>query len=134
MADQAGYLADLKRDGTVIAGVKDLTPPNVEAETIDRTDFDSTQGYREYIMGLIDAGEVSLTVNYDPAETTQDDLLSDLNSRTKQTYALVWPDGTTWEFDAFVTGFSPAGIAVDGGVDADFTLKLTGQPAFISGS
>lgn len=54
-------------DGVTYANLpeaKTLAVPEVETDYQDVTNLDSAGGYREYIPGLKDAGEISLECNY----------------------------------------------------------------------
>lgn len=123
----------LKRSGTTIAEVTDITPPGVSRDSVEVTHHQSPARYREFIKGLLDAGEVSFTINYIPDNTTHNNalgLLSDFtNNATIDTWTLVFPNvaGTTWTFPAFVTKFDPK-APIDDKLSADITLKVSGQP------
>ncbi len=112
-----------------IAELTDISGPSMEADELDVTSHDSPNGYREYIQGLKDAGEVTIEGNFLPANATQGNLLSDYESGDVVNYQLVFPnsDSTTWGFAAFVTAFEPA-AGVEDVLTFTATLKLTGQP------
>jgi len=139
MANIAAYGIALKQgDGgspesfTDIAQVVNLGGPSLKLDPLDVTNHGSTSGWREFIGGLLDAGEVTLELNYDPAEGTHDattGLIADMTARTVRNFQLVFPDSgsTLWSFAALVTGFE-IGAPVDGKLTASATLKLSGQP------
>jgi predicted secreted protein len=114
---------------TTIAGVTELSGPSLSLNTIESTDMDSTGGYREFVGGLIDGGEVSVTINYDN-HTTHRSLLQDLTTRAVRTFRITIPTtpATVWTFTALVSGFTPS-TPVDDKSTASITLKLTGQPS-----
>jgi len=58
---------------TAVAEITDLTPPNMARDSIEVTGYSSTSGYREFIAGWRDGGEVSLTANWLPTNATHDD-------------------------------------------------------------
>lgn len=130
----AAYGTLLKRgDGgspetfTVIAEVLDIKPPSFSADTEEVTHQESPGGFKEYVVTLLDAGEVTFDVNFIPTDASHQGLLSDLQARAKRNFQLVFPDGTTWTFAAYVTGFEPD-APVGGKLSASVTLKVTGQP------
>lgn len=133
MAKYAGYGTLLKRAGTTIAQVTNISGPGLTADTEDVTSMDSTGAWEEHVVTLLRSGEVTADLVYDPAAATHKyasgGLLYDLVSRTAQTYSIVFSDtgGTTWSFSAFVTGFEPS-APVDGALTASVTLKITGAP------
>jgi predicted secreted protein len=57
-----------------ISEVLSLTPPSPTRDTIDVTSHDSTGDYREFISSLLDAGEATILINWNPG-TTQDTLI-----------------------------------------------------------
>jgi len=123
----------LKRNGTTIAEVTDITPPELGRDDIEVTHHQSPAAWREFIKGLKDAGEVSFTINYIPTNSTHNagtGLLADLaNNATIDTWTLVFPDtsATTWSFPGFVSKFSSK-APIDDKLSADVTLKVSGQP------
>ena len=115
-----------------IAEVSDLKPPQIHQEALEATSHDSTDGWKEFVGGLLDAGEVTLTVNFLPTHATHSysaGLIKDAVNRTKRNFQLVFPDagGTTWTFAALVTAFEP-NAPVDGLLTADVTLTISGKP------
>lgn len=136
MAGIAGFGAKLKRGGpagTAVANVTNISGPGLTRDVLDATTHDSSGAYREFIGGLRDGGEITLEINYSPAEATHKNaaggLLSDYNSGSGTTYALVWPDAatTTWTFPAIVTGFETK-APMDDMLTADVKFKVTGAP------
>lgn len=123
----------LKRNGTTIAEVTDITPPNPSREEIDYTHHQSPGAWREFGKGLKDGGEVTFTINYIPTNSTHNaatGLLGDFtNNTTVDTWSVVFPDtlGTTWSFPGFVTAFE-TNAPIDDKLSADITLKVAGQP------
>lgn len=120
---------------TSIAEVKEIGGPSLELETVDVTSHTSPGGWREFVGTLLNGGEVELTLNFVPTEGTHDNstgLLADMTARTRRNFQMVFPDvgATTWAFTAFVTGFEPS-AAVDGSLDAEVTLQVTGQPTLL---
>ena len=117
---------------TDIAELINLGGPGLSLDTVEVTHTGSTNKYREYIAGLLDAGEVSAEVNFLPANATQNEaagILKDIKDRTKRNFKIVFPDSgsATWSFAAFVTAFEPS-APIDDRMTASITLKLTGDP------
>ena len=117
---------------TTIAEVTSISGPGLSLDPIEATSHDSTGGWREFIGGLLEAGEVSFDINYIPTNATHDastGLIADMVARTVRNFQLVFPDGssTTWSFAALVTSFEP-GEPIDDKLSASVSLKITGQP------
>ncbi len=51
---------------TTISEARTLIVPTTEVDYIEATSLDSSGGFREYVPGLKDAGEVSVECNYTP--------------------------------------------------------------------
>jgi len=111
---------------TAIAEVNSITGPGLTADFIDVTSLDSTGGYKEYIRGFRDGGEVTLNMNFTLAgfNTMKDDFESD----DSVNYQIILADtgATTIEFAGFVTDL-PLSITPDDKVTCDVTIKVTGQ-------
>jgi hypothetical protein len=92
---------------------------------IDVSDLSSLA--REKRMGLNDEGQLSFTINYIPSDTQHALLRTQRASRELTPFQLTFTDtgATTWEFTAYVNGFSVSG-AVDGVVEAQVTLEISG--------
>lgn len=126
----------LKRAGTAIAEVVSISGPTLAADTIEVTSHDSTSGYREFIGGPKDGGEVTLEINYLPANATQKNssggVLYDFEAGTVTSYSLVMPDAatTTWTLPCVVTGFE-LGAPFDDKLGATVTLKVAQKPTLV---
>jgi predicted secreted protein len=116
---------------TAIGNVTSVSGPEIERETYDVTAHDSEDGWREFIGGLKDAGEVSVELNYDPVK--HDELVADFDDAKARAYKLVFPQGKgSWAFQAFLTGFSQE-APVDDKLSGELTFKVTGKPTITPG-
>lgn len=112
---------------TPLANCTGITPPAIKRDTIEVTSHTSPEGWKEYLGGLKDGGEVKLDVNYDPR--VHDDLVAeDLASGDPRDYKVVFP-GTLgeWAFTAVLTGFEPD-APVDDALTASLTYQVSGKP------
>lgn len=117
---------------TTIAEVLDVSGPGFKLTSIDVTNQDSTNHWREKIGGLLDGGQLTFSCNWIPSGTTQGNtagLLYLLRTRTKRNVKVVWPDSlsTTWTLPVIVTEFSPDN-AQDGQMKVSITLDVAGEP------
>lgn len=123
----------LKRNGTTIAEVTDISAPELSRDTAEVTHHQSPNMWRERIKILKDAGEVSMTINYIPSNSTHNvatGLLADFgNDTTNDTWSLVFPDtaATTWSFAGALTKHSVK-APIDDRLTADITIQIMGQP------
>jgi predicted secreted protein len=116
-----------------IAEVNSITGPGMTKDFIDVTSLDSTGGYREYITGFRDGGNVSLSMNM--TRITWDLMLADFESDDLQHYNIVLPDNenTSISFAGLVTEM-PLTIPTDDKVTMDVTIKVSGMPTTDSGA
>jgi len=116
-----------KRNAVALAEVNSISGPNRTRDTIDVTTLDSTGGYREFIGGFRDGGEVVLDMNY--TRNGFDLLNTDFeNNTTAQSYVLVMPDtgNTEFAFSGWVTAISKS-IPLDDKITMSVTIKIDGQ-------
>lgn len=133
MAKVAAYGTSLRRAGTPVVAVSSLSGPNLQAGTIDVTTHDSASAVREFVAGLIDPGEISGELVYDPNAATNQAFWTDLLARSTQAYTMVFPHTggvETVAFNGQVVGFGPIQAQPDGAVTAPFTIKVTGVPTW----
>ena len=115
---------------TTMGEVTNITPPAMARDSVDASHEQSPNGWREFIPGMKDGGEVSLELNYVPGNAATLALVAELNlsgqSATKPR-RILFTDGSFWEFNAFLTGFEPE-APLDDKMTAAVTFKVTGQP------
>lgn len=137
MSGRDAFGTQLKRgDGasveafTTIANVTSISGPARSRETLDVTAHDSADGWMEFVGGLKDGGEVSLEINYDPAETTHD-LDDDFDDTDPRNYQIVilpdTPDEVTWDFAGILTELSDE-FPYDDKMSRSMTIKISGKP------
>lgn len=117
----------LKKGTQAIAGLTSIGGLDLSSETVDVTTLDSDGGYREFIGGFKDGGEVPISGFFDP--TSQAGLQTDFESQEVADYVIEFPAGIgySWNFKAIVTGFK-TGAEVDGAVSFEGNLKVSGKP------
>lgn len=116
-----------------LAEVNSIEGPTMSRDFIDTTALDTVGGYRTYITGFRDAGDVTLNMNF--TRTTYDAMIADFESSLPQNYEIVIPDDdhTSIEFEGYVTEV-PLSISPDDKITANVTIKVSGQPSVNSGS
>ncbi len=114
-----------------IANLTSIDGIEVTAESIDVTTLDSADGFKEFIPGSLDGGEVSIEGFLDPTTGQgQVELQTAINAGTIDDYAIKFPAdlNAKWSFKAFVTAFKAGGATTDDGLPFSATLKVTGKP------
>lgn len=112
-----------------VAQVRDLAGPGLANDTIEVTDRDGG-GWKEFLGGLKDGGEITLDVTYDPAGSTHNatsGLVHLYGGALVVSWRITWPDSTVWTLNGLVTNFEPKAPLADALV-ADVTIKVSGQP------
>lgn len=108
---------------TAVADVTSIDVLDASAETLDVTAHDSPNGWREFVGGLKDGGELSMELNYDPA--AHGTIFSSLGE--EQNMKITLPDSGAAEvtFAGIVTGMSAA-APFDDKLSATVTVKVNG--------
>lgn len=124
----------LKKGTTTPVTIGGLTAINgieITAETIDVTTLASSGGYREFIGGFKDGGEVAIEGYFDPATASnQADLQNDLDDGLVDDYTIDFPTTPVakWGFKGVVTGFKVGDAQLDGTIAFATTIKVSGKP------
>ena len=112
-----------------VGGLSSIDGVSISSDEVEVTALDNSTGYREYLQGFKDGGDVPLSGFLDGADTGQDELYSLLESGTVTAMSIIFPAaiGKTWSFNAFVKEFSTS-VDVDGAITFDVTLRVSGKP------
>jgi hypothetical protein len=108
---------------TEIGEVTDFSGPDGSASEIDVTHLRSTA--KEFLMGLPDEGNISLSINWDQSDLGQAAIAAARTARTEETFKITYSDGSTATFDGYVLGLTSSG-SIDGKVDGSITIRITG--------
>lgn len=114
-------------DLTSIGGI------DISADTIDVSTLEG-DGWRQFITGMKDAGEVAVSGFFKPSDTNgQKKLFDDLGTGTVGSYAIVFPSpiSQTWSFKGVVTAFS-TGAELEDAVSFESAIKVSGKPSWIT--
>ena len=116
-----------------LAQINSIEGPGMSRDFIDTTALDTAGGYRTFITGFRDAGQVTLNMNF--TRDSYDKMQTDFESSVAQNYEIILPDddNTTLEFEGYVTEL-PLSVTPDDKVTANVTIKVSGQPTVASGS
>lgn len=116
---------------TTIAEVKSISGPSETRDTLDVTNMDSPNQYKEFVATLIDGGTISCDINFIGDNTTQNGLRTDMLAGTARNFQLLMANtgASLYAFTAFVTEFSPS-FDVESIVTASISMKITGAVTF----
>ena len=123
------FSTTLTRAGNTIAEITSITGPGMSAGTVEVSHLNSPARFKEYIQGMLDGGEVSLSLNFIPGDTDgQMGLLADFKAGTLQDFVITWPvdlDATA-SFAGIVTAFEPE-TPEDAEIGLSVTIKVSGE-------
>lgn len=151
-------MANLKTQGTQLWKVSGTTtsveigniisfnPPSPATDEIESTNLASSA--KEFVQGLIDYGEGSFEVNFDPSSAAHQAILADLAAGTTREFLIGFSDATTaaptvassafgspattrsWvKFTGFIKGFVMQG-GTNALVTATLTIRNSGSPTY----
>lgn len=151
-------MANLKTQGTQlwmvnaastsveIGNITSFNPPSPSADEIESTNL--TSSAKEFVQGLIDYGEGSFEVNFDPSSAAHQAVLTGLAAGTTREFLIGFSDATTavpsvtdssfgsppttrsWvKFTGFIKGFVMQGGTNDL-VKATLTIRNSGSPTY----
>lgn len=126
----AGVGTLLKIGANSIAELSSIGGLRLSADTIDTTALDNTNGYKTFITGFKDGGDVSASGFFKPGDTNgQYALYTAFQAGTLLTMSIVFPSamGAEWDFQGVVTAFE-TDTDVSGSVGFNATIKVSGVP------
>ena len=125
-----GLGTKIKMGEDAIANLTEISGLEISADTIDVTTLDSVGGYREFVGGLKDAGEVGVSGFFDPTEGQgQAEFLAALESGEVQDFTIEFPTaiGKKWSFKGIVTTFTTS-VSLEDPLSFEGNIKVTGKP------
>ena len=133
MGAKHSFGTTLTWDSVSVAGLTAINGVDVSADTVEVSNHLSSDAYKEYLVGMIEPGELSVEGQFDYTDTTgQHAMLTDLNGRTAKTWTITFPSatGATWTGSGFLVGFKVGDATLDNAIPFSARIKLTGKPTF----
>lgn len=120
----------LTKGGTTIGLLTKISTPEKSADSKEVTTLDISDGYKRFIPGLKDGGEVAVEGYFDVGDTGQMALDTAIENGTEDTYVITFPAaiGASITFNAIVTKYTPGEVNTEDPLSFSLTLKVTGKP------
>jgi hypothetical protein len=120
-----------------IAQVASIGPPQLQRDVVEVNSLNPPNQIKKKLLGLIDAGELTVVLNFDPEEETQQLLEYDLSVGEERNYRIEYPfddtvyeSGGYYEITGIVTGFALQEIAPSDVMQAEVTIAVTAKPEY----
>lgn len=116
-------------DAKAVGGLSSIGGVEVSSDTTEVTALDNTSGYKEYVGGFKDGGEVPLEGFLDGTDAGQEAMYNALEDQEEHDFAVVFPTaiGKTWTFKGVVTKFATS-AAVNDAIKYSAAVKVSGKP------
>lgn len=115
---------------TELVEVVSFTLPNGTVEQLDATHLKSPNRRREKVAGMIDDGDLQVTLNYVPGSATDLLIMQAFTEGDTRSYAAHIPraSGVDWivSGDAFIAGVDRGEVVADGLMRVTVTFTLSG--------
>lgn len=110
---------------TAVAKVRNISGPSIAADAVDITNMDSPSGFKEFLKGMKDPGEI--TFELIATATGLDALEAEMAKTTPTNYQVVYPSpiSKTYAFKAFMTGMNHEAPTEDA-IVVSCTYKIAG--------
>ena len=131
----SGYGTILTWDNADVEEMSNISGPSETAGAIDVTSHDSSDGYKEFIAGLRDGGDITFEGNFISTDSTgQVAMHTDFQAGSTKTWIIKHPAWveTSHEYpqitgSGIVTAFN-MGFPIDDKIPVSGTIKVSGKP------
>jgi len=130
MAESTGLKTRFILGTNTIGQVASISPPGPTRETVDVEDLDPTDEFKKKLIGLIDGGDMSFTINFNPEDAGHQACEAALYSGVEQICKIKYKSGKGYTFKGYVTGFAPQEITAGDVMQAEVTIAVTSKPTY----
>ena len=119
-------------DKTAVGSLSSITGVEVSSDTTEVTALDNATGYREYLGGFKDGGEVPIEGYLDGEDQGQEAVYAALEDQEAHDFVIQFPKaiGKTWNFKGVVTKFATS-ASTDDAIKFSATVKVSGKPSLV---
>jgi len=120
---------------TAIGNIISIGGPELARDGLDISTMDSTSKYREFLPAMLDAGEITIEVNYDGTASGTGDFLAGKLAATNHLVIIRFGDHTqptnesNWKCQGAITALGHA-LPFDDKVTQSVTIKLSGVATY----
>jgi len=113
---------------TDVPGIKNIVPPNEQVDDVEVTNYASDG--KEFLPGMYDGGEVTVEVEYDPADAVHGFLRGLPAARTVHKWQITLPSGKTITWAGYAKQWNPNCNRRGEAVTSSVVVKVTGVPVY----
>jgi len=128
---ERGYGATLAKGAVAICEIMDFSDFGISRADVEITSHDSDSSANEYLPGLRDGGEITVSGNYIHDDTGQAAAIVDFSDGSLDEYTITLANtaASTFVFDAYMKSYK---IKADlkGALKITLVLKISGLPVF----
>lgn len=112
-----------------IGDLSSIGSPSTTTDELDVTTLDSKGGYREFIAGFSDAGEVPISGFFVPSDLGQAKVYAAMKSKEIQDFQIIYPPslGASWSFQGYVSAFNVTSETEEA-IGFESTIRVSGEP------
>lgn len=117
--------------GKVVGSLTSIGGIEISSETSDVTSLDNQDGYKEFLGGFKDGGEVSLEGYLDGENEGQNAVYTAFESQEATECAIVFPEaiGKSWTFSGVVTKYKAGDASLNDALKFAASVKVSGKPS-----
>lgn len=126
------FLREKATPGTydVIAQIASITPPQLQRDTTEVEDLNPPDEFKKKLVGLIDGGDMSVTLNFDPELQGHKDLEEDFHAGLSHSYQILFKSGGYYTISGVVTQFAAQEITAGDVLQAEVTIAVDSKPEY----
>lgn len=110
---------------TEIGGLKSIGEIGGTADEIDVTTLDATNGYKSFLQGFKDGGEVALS-GFLYAKESRADIVTAFDNGTVSACTITFPDGSKLAFQGWIKGYKMGPAEVGQAITFNATVRVSG--------
>ena len=117
-------------DGKAVGSLTNIGGVELSAETSEVTALDNTDGYKEFLGGFKDGGEVSLEGYLDGEDEGQGVMYTAFEDQEEHECTIVFPAaiGKSWAFRGVITKYSAGSASLNDALKFGGSVKISGKP------